>query len=549
MKKFFAVVAAFFTALAGVGVSVAPAVAAEPTSATIRLVSPVITASNAWDGAKDAAEWVTKDYYKDGLRYYRYPVESGSTTVLTYLATDQNGNPIANHAIKLAVNKQWSLSNAKMQVGDLSTIADPGIVVNGMTNGEGKVTFTLKNNNLGSEGDAIPTDRSKMPANSLYSQVAPSMFDTETKQVIDIIDLSFHKKSGAVDTSRNIRLIPEQKDLTLDTWDASAWYNIAGSPAYLKWFTAGATSSLTYVVTEANGTTPVPAGTTVWLNINQTPAEKRSNWLKADGSPLDAAKTVGHEGGVSGVTDAAGKVTFTLKNTNTQLEAENVRTQKNVWSCPTRGCAWNSDITNELATGFYPTLGGAVLEKYDRVWGHLVQMGAPAVTAAKVTDTATINAAKTVNFTIKNAIGEVVPGAVVQFSTNSKGTLASTSGVADAAGKVSVAASATAPGVQNVVVAYVDGRGIAGTAITAITWSAPKPVVSVSVAKRVVSVKATLAKGKKVTVTVNGKSVLVKTPTSYSATTYKYTAPKAGKYTVKITVVGGTTVTKVYTIK
>ena len=80
-------------------------------------------------------------------------------------------------------------------------------------------------------------------------------------------------------------------------------------------------------------------------------------------------------------------------------------------------------------------------------------------------------------------------------------------------------------------------------------WRVPKPVVSVSVAKRVVSVKATLAKGKKVTVTVNGKSVLVKTPTSYSATTYKYTAPKAGKYTVKITVVGGTTVTKVYTIK
>ena len=190
-----------------------------------------------------------------------------------------------------------------------------------------------------------------------------------------------------------------------------------------------------------------------------------------------------------------------------------------------------------------------MLEKYDRVWGHLVQMGAPEVSAAKLTDTATTNAAKTVTFTIKNAIGEVVPGAVVQFSTNSKGTLASTSGVADSAGKVSVAASATAPGVQNVVVAYVDGRGIAGTAVTAITWSTPKPVLSVSVAKRVVSVKATLAKGKKVTIYVNGKSVLVKTPTSFSATTYKYTAPKAGKYTVKITVVGGTTVTKVYTIK
>lgn len=549
MKRMFAALAAFATALAGIGISVTPAAAAEPTMATIRLVSPVITSANAWDGSKDAADWVTKGYYKDGLRYFRYPVEAGSTTSLTYLATDQDGNPIANHAIKLAVNKQWSLSNAKMQVGDLSTIADPGIIVNGTTNGEGKVTFVLKNNNLGSEGDPIPSKLNDMPANSLYSQVAPKMFDDETKQIIDIIDLSFHKKAGAVDTSRNIRLIPEQKDLTLDTWDASAWYNIAGSPAYLKWFTAGATSSLTYVVTEADGVTPVPAGTTVWLNINQTVAEKRSNWLKADGSPIDAPKTAGHEGSVSGVTDAAGKVTFTLKNTNTQEEAENVRTEKNKWTCPTRGCAWNSDIANELATGFYPTLGGAVLEKYDRVWGHLVQMGAPEVSAAKLTETATINAAKTVTFTIKNAIGEVVPGAVVQFSTNSKGTLASTSGVADSAGKVSVAASATAPGVQDVVVAYVDGRGIAGTAVTAITWSTPKPVVSVSVAKRVVSVKATLAKGKKVTIYVNGKSVLVKTPTSFSATTYKYTAPKAGKYTVKITVVGGTTVTKVYTIK
>jgi hypothetical protein len=549
MKRIVALVAAFFTAFAGIGISLAPASAAEPTSATIRLISPVITPTNAWDGAKDAAEWVTKSYYSEGLRYYRYPVETGSTIALTYLATDQNGNPIANRAIKLAVNKQWSLSNAKMQVGELNTIADPGLIINGTTDAEGKVTFTLKNNNLGSEGDPIPTDRSVMPANSLYSQVAPKMFDDETKQIIDIIDLSFHKKAGAVDTSRNIRLIAEQKDLTLDTWDASAWYNIAGSPAYLKWFTAGATSSLTYVVTEANGTTPVPAGTQVWLNINQTSAEKRSNWLKADGSALDPAKTAGHEGSLTGTTDAAGKVTFTLKNTNTQEEAENVRTQKNIWSCPTRGCAWNSDPANELATGFYPTLGGAVLEKYDRVWGHLVQMGAPEVVAAKLTDTASISASKLVTFTIKNAVGEIVPGAVVQFSTNSKGKLATTSGVADAQGKVSVSASASAAGVQNVVVAYVDGRGIAGTAVTAITWSVPKPVVSLSVSKRVVSIKATAAKGKKVTVTVNGRSVLSKTPTSFSATTYKYTAPRAGKYTVKVTVVGGTSVTKVYTVK
>jgi hypothetical protein len=285
------------------------------------------------------------------------------------------------------------------------------------------------------------------------------------------------------------------------------------------------------------------------LNINQTVAEKRSNWLKADGSALDAAKTAGHEGAVSGVTDAAGKVTFTLKNTNTQEEAENVRTQKNTWSCPTRGCAWGSDAANELATGFYPTLGGAVLEKYDRVWGHLVQMGAPLVTSAKLVDKSTINLKKTVSFTIKNAVGEVVPGAVVQFSTNAKGTLSATRRVADSAGKVSVVASATAAGTQNVVVAYVDGRGIAGTAVTAITWSVPKPVVAPSISKRVVSVKATLAKGKKVTIYVNGKSVLVKTPTSYSATTYKYTFKKAGKYTVKVTVSGGTTVSKVYTVK
>ncbi len=77
MKRMFAALAAFATALAGIGIAVSPAAAAEPTMATIRLVSPVITASNAWDGAKDAAEWVTKDYYKDGLRYYRYPVEAG----------------------------------------------------------------------------------------------------------------------------------------------------------------------------------------------------------------------------------------------------------------------------------------------------------------------------------------------------------------------------------------------------------------------------------------------------------------------------------------
>ena len=49
MKRMFAALAVFATALAGIGIAVSPAAAAEPTLATIRLVSPVITASNAWD--------------------------------------------------------------------------------------------------------------------------------------------------------------------------------------------------------------------------------------------------------------------------------------------------------------------------------------------------------------------------------------------------------------------------------------------------------------------------------------------------------------------
>ena len=172
----------------------------------------------------------------------------------------------------------------------------------------------------------------------------------------------------------------------------------------------------------------------------------------------------------------------------------------------------------------------------------------PSVTAATPTTTALISATKTLSFTVKDASGAVVPNAAVVFSKN-KGTLSAASGVANAQGVVTVVASYTAAGAQSVIAAYSDGNGGSASATATITWSVPKPTITVTNSKRVITVAVTNAKGKKMTVSITGLKAATKTFTGWTKVSTSYSVKKAGKYTVKVTMSGATTVTKVFTIK
>ena len=134
------------------------------------------------------------------------------------------------------------------------------------------------------------------------------------------------------------------------------------------------------------------------------------------------------------------------------------------------------------------------------------------------------------------------------FSKN-RGAISKTSGVTNASGVVTVVASNTAAGSQSVIAAYSDGNGGSGSATATITWAVPKPTITGSNSKRVITVAVTNAKGKKVAVSITGLKAATKTFTGWTKVSTSYSVKKAGKYTVKVTMSGATTVTKVFTIK
>lgn len=171
----------------------------------------------------------------------------------------------------------------------------------------------------------------------------------------------------------------------------------------------------------------------------------------------------------------------------------------------------------------------------------------PTVTAASSTSTVYLSTTKTLSFTVRTAAGAVIPNATVNFTKN-RGSLSATSGTTNAQGVVTVVASYTAAGSQTVIAAYSDANG-SGTATSTITWKVPTPVITVTNSKRVITVAVVNAKGKKMTVAISGLAAATKTFTGWTKVSTNYTVKKAGKYTVKVTMLGATTVTKVFTIK
>jgi len=171
----------------------------------------------------------------------------------------------------------------------------------------------------------------------------------------------------------------------------------------------------------------------------------------------------------------------------------------------------------------------------------------PTVTAPAASSSP-ISATKSLSFTVRNAAGAVVPNATVVFSKN-KGTLSKASAVTNASGVATVVASYTAAGAQSVIAAYSDGNGGSASATATVNWTVPTPSITVTNSKRVITVAVTNAKGKKMTVAITGLASASKTFTVWTKVSTSYTVKKAGKYTVKVTMPGATTVTKVFTIK
>ena len=106
-------------------------------------------------------------------------------------------------------------------------------------------------------------------------------------------------------------------------YDQLGKYYAAGGRSFFKYVGAGSTITMTYLVT-TDGTEPA-VGKAVSLLVNAPYSGSNATW-EVDGKSVGASQNsdAGYGLKVSGTTDSAGKVSFTIKNTNSAASAMDI---------------------------------------------------------------------------------------------------------------------------------------------------------------------------------------------------------------------------------
>jgi hypothetical protein len=316
---------------------------------TVRVVSPDFNPANE--------TFVTPDdlgrYYAAGGRSYFKYVGAGSTITITYIVTSDGTTPAPDKTISFMVNAPWSGSKATWEVDGKSVGASQqsdtgwGLKISGKTNAEGKVSFTIKNTNTAANAMEIPASETQERAGAAtrvhgnMKAVIEGLSDMQ--QVIDLLTFDITKAAAetlpaastptptstptstpsasptvtAPATMPSMRLISPAYGPTnsVNARDGViAQYYSAETRAYYTYIPAGTTLTLKYLAT-SDGTKPL-ANTEVTLLINSQYSGSKANWLSGStkaGPSSDSASGAQ----LKAKTNAAGEVTFVVKNTDT----------------------------------------------------------------------------------------------------------------------------------------------------------------------------------------------------------------------------------------
>ena len=326
--------------------SVAPAHAAA-SQTIIRLDG--ISSANASDNSADAATFVGNGWYNAGLRFFETHQVAGTTKHLSYTVTDETGAALANKTIHLLMGKAWSGSTAIISSGGQTTggadcwCGNNQASVDGVTDSSGHVSFDVANTNNPSDGanyNADPTAR--FTGTHLFSQIAAVSGDAG--DVIDIVDMVFTKEASAV--TPPVAALPVIRMVGIDsnnayerTGDESAFLGYGyhgGLRVFTKQLPVGSTTTLTYVVSNANDGKNI-AGATVKLHVNKAWAGSNANvtvnGTNVNGTPyVDCGGWYGqcNDGAViTGTTNADGIVSFTLKSNDVSADAADIPASAN----------------------------------------------------------------------------------------------------------------------------------------------------------------------------------------------------------------------------
>jgi hypothetical protein len=314
---------------------------------TIRVQAPVFNPANE----TFASDGLGQYYAAGGRSYFRY-VGAGSTITITYLVTSDGTAPAADKNVSFMVNAPYSGSKATWEVNGTAVGASQdsatgyGLLVAGKTDAQGKVSFTIKSTNSADSAMAIPASETQPRATTgrLYGNMKLVIDGlTDMQQVVDLVTFDITKAAAETipatatptptatptatptptPTVEAPKVFPSMRLVSpafgpsnsVDTTGDIAQYYSAKTRAFYTYIAAGTTLTLKYLVTK-DGTTPL-ANTQVTLQVNSPYSGSKATWLSGSTTIGVPASETASGADLKGTTNAAGEVTFNLKNTNT----------------------------------------------------------------------------------------------------------------------------------------------------------------------------------------------------------------------------------------
>ena len=316
---------------------------------TVRVVTPEFNPANE----TFASDGLGQYYAAGGRSYFKY-VGAGSTITITYLVTSDGTAPAADKAVSFMVNAPYSGSKATWEIDGKNAGASQdsatgyGLLVTGKTDSAGKVSFKIKSTDTAASAMAIPASETQPRATTgrLYGNMKLVIDGlTDMQQVVDLVTFDITKAaaetlpSGAVTPTPTPtatptatptptptvapKLLPSMRLVSpaygpsnsVNTTGDIAQYYSAKTSAFYTYIAAGSTLTLKYLVTK-DGTAPL-ANTDVTLQVNSPYSLSKANWISGTTKIGAPASESASGADLKGKTNAAGEVTFVVKNTDT----------------------------------------------------------------------------------------------------------------------------------------------------------------------------------------------------------------------------------------
>ncbi len=320
----------------------------------------------------------------------------------------------------------------------------------------------------------------------------------------------------------HIRLDKAFMDTFLDaTWWDGVWqYRDEDTRAYLKYLPVRSTFKLTYTVTDKDDQPMANALVTLIVNANYSCAKTFFMYENSIIGPDDCAGN-GETQLPAKRTDADGKVTFVLTNTN--AEGEKMPTNLN-----------GAPNGKELGTNIKPHLVGATKEGIDMLFAHFVEHSDAAKILTVANETVKTGVDYSANFQFLDEAGKPMANQLAEYYINGPDSKQDWV-LTDAQGRVKIPVpnSTNAEGTSAVAVSVKRTGRLPLTATSMVTWVPGAMKVTMAPSSNSVEVKIANATNQSVKIVINGKSY-ERTPTA-GLVTYKFPAT-VGKAVIRVTI-------------